>query len=69
MGLEEEKPITYDVDDVRKAISDFITSFGDIQAGKRAALEVLSRYGCSKIPDIKPDDYAAVIADVTKGGK
>lgn len=72
LGLEEKSVVeekTYDVDDVRKAISDFITSFADIKDGKKAALEVLNRYGYAKIPEIAQKDYAAIIADVSKAGK
>lgn len=60
---------TYTADDVRQAISGFITSFDDVASGKKAALEVLNRYGYSKIPEIAEKDYAAIIADVSKGGK
>ncbi|MBR1625618.1 MAG: DEAD/DEAH box helicase [Bacteroidales bacterium] len=60
---------TYTADDVRSAISDFITSFEDIKEGKKAALEVLNRYGYSKIPEIAEKDFAAIIADVSKGDK
>lgn len=72
LGLETtpaEEPVKYTADDVRQAISAFITSFDDITTGKKAALEVLSRYGYAKIPEIAEKDYAAIITDVSKAGK
>lgn len=72
LGIDAVTPtqeLKYTADDVRKAISDFITSFKEVTEGKRAALEVLNRYGYSKIPEIAEKDFAAIIADVSKVGK
>lgn len=72
LGLDStsNEPVKiYTADDVRTAISNFITSFKDIKDGKKAALEVLNRYGYSKIPEILEKDFAAIIADVSKGEK
>lgn len=61
----------YTADDVRTAISEFISSFpldadGKRTPGKKAALEILNRYNYTKIPEIQEKDYAAIIADVSK---
>lgn len=61
----------YTADDVRTAISEFISSFpldadGKRTPGKKAALDILNKYGYSKIPDIQEKDYASIIADVSK---
>lgn len=74
LGLEVspvEEPKKYTMDEVRNAISDFISSFpldtdGKRTTGKKAALEVLNRYGYTKIPEIQEKDFAAIIADVSK---
>lgn len=70
LGLDNTPaPVTYTADDVRTAISNFITSFDDIKDGKKAALEVLNKYGYSKIPEIAEKDFAAIIDEVSRGNK
>lgn len=71
LGLDIPETPKYTADDVRTAISEFISSFpleadGKRTAGKKAALEILNRYGYAKIPEIQEKDYAAIIADVSK---
>ena len=72
LGLDVAPEVPkYTADDVRTAISEFISSFpleadGKRTAGKKAALEILNRYGYAKIPEIQEKDYAAIITDVSK---
>ena len=69
LDLDDTPQQTYTLDDVRNAISKFISSFGDTQEGKKATLEILKRYNYAKIPEIAEKDFAAIIADVSKGAK
>lgn len=69
LDLDDTPQQTYTLDDVRNAISKFISSFSDTQEGKKATLEILKRYDYDKIPEIAEKDFAAIIADVSKGAK
>lgn len=72
LGLDEEAPQekNYTLDDVRTSIQDFIASFGkDTNAGKKAAVDILAKYGYAKIPEVQEKDFANVIAEFSKGGK
>lgn len=44
-----------------KATADAVTQLARAN-GRDAAIAVLSRFGAAKLPDVKPDDFAAVIA-------
>ncbi len=70
LGLEEpqEEEVKYTLDDVKAAFSHFIGSCGDVAQGKQKAVEILGKFGYTKIPEIKENDYAAIINEI-KGGK
>lgn len=69
LDLDDTPQQNYTLDDVRGAISKFISSFSDTTEGKKATLEILKRYGYAKIPEIAEKDFATIIADVSKGAK
>ena len=50
-------------DDAAKAITALAKS-----KGRDAAMAVLSKFGAAKLPDVKPDDFAAVIAATVEAG-
>jgi len=51
-------------DDAAKAVTTLART-----AGRDAAIEVLSKFGVKKLPDVKPEQYAAVIEACEKAGK
>ena len=68
LGLDSAQP-NYTLDDVRDAISKFISSFENVTDGKKATLEILKKYNYAKIPEIAEKDFASIIGEVSKGGK
>lgn len=55
----EKEPIKYSFTDVRKAFAD------KSHAGFTAQVkELISKYGASRLSDIKEEDYAALMADL-----
>lgn len=58
----EAKPATYD--DAAKAITGLAKA-----KGRDAAMAVLAQFSAAKLPDVKPEDFAAVITAATEASK
>ncbi len=52
-------------DDLRAVFQEYVGKKGN-EEGTAALKELITRYGASKIGEVKPEDYAAIIEEVKK---